>query len=179
MKCKENWEEVVDYEGWYEISDLGRGKRVKAALGTTVGLILKPFADKNNCQQFDLHKNGKGHTMQVHRIVMAAFVGPCPEGKEVNHIDGDRGNNRLDNLEYVTHSENVLHAFRIGLLSRKGEKNSQCILTEDNVHEIRRLIGRETHKTIANMFGVSTSTICAIASGQNWSWLKEDGEEDD
>jgi len=165
-KHKEIWLPIVGYEGWYEISDLGRVKRVKAGRGTYIGRTLKIRADSHGYQQTFLYKNGEDNAILVHRIVMASFVGVCPTGKTVNHKDGDRTNNRLENLEYITPSENKIHAIRIGLCPTK--------LTKEDVHKIRGCLGKKPYKLIAACFNVSLPTIYDIAAGRTWAWLKEE-----
>ncbi|WP_442965127.1 HNH endonuclease [Pseudomonas sp. ESBL1] len=99
--------------------------------------------------------------------------GPCPEGQEVNHIDGNKQNPRLDNLEYVTRSENMRHAFRTGLLSRDGARNSKAALTEDDVRAIRSEYTGEYGQcaSFARRYGVSHSAIQDIVHGRNWTHL--------
>ena len=111
---EEIWEQVVGHEGLYDVSNFGNVMRVKANKGTFVGKILSP-SGSSGYKNVTLFKNGKRKCALVHRLVMQSFVSPCPEGNEVNHKDGNKTNNRLDNLEYVTPSENILHAFAIGL----------------------------------------------------------------
>jgi len=171
----EVWKPVVGYEGWYEVSNNGRLKRVKSACGTFAGRILKPFLSKNTGYfQVDLFKSNSGKRRSVHCIVAESFVGPS-RGKEVNHIDGDKTNNEDSNLEYVTRSENTLHAYSLGLIPR-GSKSHRSILTEVEVLEIKQLLGNETHKVIAEKFNVTESTISAISSGGNWLWLTQEGQ---
>jgi len=172
----ERWEQIDEYEDWYEISDFGRVKRVKAARGTYIGRILKPSINSNGYSQVKLCKNGKEHSVKAHVLVTNAFIGPCPDGMERNHMDGDKTNNRLDNLEYVTPSENVTHAFVTGLAQHRGEKHSSSKLTESNVHEIRRLSCEELQESMAKRFGVSSQSISAVVTGITWSWLKEEEE---
>jgi len=174
----ESWKEVVGYEGWYEISDLGRTKRIKAATNTYAGRILKPGLDGDGYHKVSLSKAGDIRSVKVHKMVITAFIGPRPEGKQINHIDGDKSNNRLDNLEYVTQSENMLHAYKIGLESQRGEKNNYSKLTEENVHEIRRLVGEESQKSMAKRFGVAQETINGVVKGRNWAWLKEEDDDE-
>ena len=176
MYKDERWLPVVGYEGWYDVSDFGRVKRVRAACGTQAGRILKPSITQGY-EHVDLHKKGKDKTMRVHKLVAVAFIGTCPDGVEVNHIDGDKTNNCLNNLEYVTPSENRRHAFRIGLQSFRGENNNSSKLTEENVHEIRKVYGKEPLESIATRFGVSQQTIGDIINGRSWASLKEEGEE--
>jgi len=174
----ERWEPVVGYKGWYEVSDIGRARNVADRKHTFVGKILKQRIISSGYCGISLCRNGDQHDAIVHRLVMAAFVGQCPEGKEVNHKDGDKTNNRLDNLEYVTQSENMIHAFDTGLHSLGGEKNNMSKLTEENVHEIRRLLRAGlTHKSISALFNVSRSCISLIATGERWAYLKEEEEE--
>ena len=114
----ERWKTIPEYSS-YQISDRGRvmslyrnhksGKRINTTR------ILQPITNKSGYLHVTLYQNGKQKTCKVHQFVMAASLGPCPEGLEVNHRDGNKQNNRLENLEYVTSSENHLHAYRNGL----------------------------------------------------------------
>lgn len=96
MDNDEIWKPIPGYEGRYWASNLGRIKSRRK--------ILKTHYSESGYEKVSLYKHGK----KVHRLVMAAFEGekPYPEF-EVNHKDGDRSNNKLDNLEYVTHYENL------------------------------------------------------------------------
>ena len=177
-ETKERWRAVVDYEGLYEISDFGRVRSAIDRKNTFKGKILKQETGVWGYKRVRLYKNGKSQAIKVHKIVITAFIGRRPDGKEVNHKDGDKTNNWLDNLEYVTPSENIRHAYRTGLASQRGEKNANSKLTEDDVHEIRRLLLKGmTQKTIAAMFNVSQQRISSINVGDSWAYLKE--EEDD
>jgi len=171
---EEEWKQIPDYEGWYEISDIGNVKRVLVGPGTAVGKILKIKTTAYGYNEVMISKNGISRSFRVHRLVMAAFVGPCPEGYQVNHKDGNKRNNCLGNLEYVTPSENVRHAHRIGLKYQKGEKNNHSKLTEENVHEIKHLVDiGMTQILIAKRFNVSQSAISLIVVGKNWTHVKE------
>lgn len=101
-------EEWRDYRGGpYAVSNLGRvrnGERLK-----------KPSVSGNGYLIFGLFRAGQRTNVLVHRAVAEAFIGPCPAGLQVNHIDGNKQNARADNLEYVTRSENGQHATRTGL----------------------------------------------------------------
>ena len=174
----ERWEQIPNYEGWYDISDFGRVKRVKASMGAVVGRILKQQINQHGYYMSHLSKKNEDRLLATHRLVILAFVGPCPDGKQVNHIDGDKTNNRVDNLEYVTPSENIRHAYRMGLASNQGERSSGNKLIEDNVHEIRRLLLKGyTRRAIAPLFNVSHQTITDISTGKSWFYLKEESED--
>lgn len=106
----------------------------------------------------------------IHRIVAYAFLGSQPIGHEINHKDGIKGNNRADNLEWVTHSENQLHAVRTGLRKPPiGELNSQSKLTIDQVKEIKYLLSKGHGPTsISKRFNVTYGAIQGIKRGENW-----------
>ena len=90
------------------------------------GKTLRPQEDGNRRLFVTLSKNGKYKPTKVHKLVAAAFIGPRPEGLEINHIDGDHQNNAASNLEYCTQSENMKHAVRLGLVippTRVGSKD--------------------------------------------------------
>lgn len=111
------WKDVQGYEGLYQVSDDGvvRSMPRKSASGRTLsGVILRQHTvDRYN--RVTLYKGGKRHTYMVHRLVARAFC-PNPENKpQVNHIDGNRFNNRAENLEWCTQAENNKHAWNTGL----------------------------------------------------------------
>lgn len=99
---------------------------------------------------------------------MSAFVGKCPEGITVNHLNGDKTDNRLENLEYATQSENNFHAVRV-LGKRRGEDHYYSVLTEEQVKEIRTLLQQKVgRQKIASMYGVTTGAIKGIVEGRSW-----------
>ena len=94
---------------------------------------------------------------------------------QVNHIDGNKKNNCLSNLEWCTNTENQRHAFAHGLISRKGEKNSQSKLTEKDVLEIiNMLLNKIPYRKIMDKFNISKSTISAIKNKRLWRELTKD-----
>ena len=176
---KEEWRAVVEWEGVYEISNYGRVKRVKAGMGASKGKTLCLWKNTGKYLCADLRDNGRRKCCPAHCLVAAAFIGPRTDGKEVNHIDGVRTNNRLENLEYVTHQENIKHAWRIGLMDddrcvARGERHHLNILSEDEVRQIRGLLkeGVLSQTKIARIYNVSKQTISAIKFGRSWAWLE-------
>ena len=119
----ETWKPVIGYENLYEVSDLGNVRSVDRYIDTNIkhvtrrlqkGRILSQNLKKNGYMTVDLCKNGKIKTTLVHRIVADAFL--QEDGKRtINHIDGDKTNNAVCNLERSSHSENIKHAFKTGL----------------------------------------------------------------
>jgi hypothetical protein len=111
----EEWREVPEYESYYQVSNLGRVRRIKACQGTRINRLLKPQRSEHYWIVI-LYDSERGRTQYLHKIVMTAFVGPRPEGYEINHKDGNKLNPRLDNLEYLTPADNMKHAASMGLI---------------------------------------------------------------
>ena len=108
---------------------------------------------------------GVKRTFYLHRLVAEAFLGKPADSNEVNHLDGDKSNNHVSNLEWTTHSQNLQHAVRHGLTTRNALKPA-------DVKMIRKLIADGvSRKEIASCYGVSLSAISHIASGHSWGWL--------
>lgn len=120
---KEHWKIIEDYPN-YEVSNLGTVRNIKT------GCVLRPIVD--DYLRVDLCKDGKHKSKRIHRLVAEAFI-PNPENKRtVNHISGDKTDNRVENLEWATHSENMKHAFRTGLNHHGGglpKQKVRCIET--------------------------------------------------
>ena len=115
---EEKWKPVKGYETEYEVSNLGniRGKERKNTVGRKIAQrILKLRNDKDGYKDVALYKDKKMKRHKVHRLVAIAFI-PNPENKkEVNHINGDKSDNKVCNLEWVTSKENTTHAIKEGL----------------------------------------------------------------
>lgn len=108
----EHWEPIKDFPG-YEISDWGQVRSYRRI--NHQGEILKATVSSRGYASIILYKDGKGYARLVHRLVAEAFI-PNPDQKEtVNHIDCDKLNNHVSNLEWMTKSENVIHAYENGL----------------------------------------------------------------
>lgn len=108
----------------------------------------------------------------VHQLVAAAFIGPCPDGFEINHKDGNRQNNAPSNLEYVTHSENMRHATHVTGTCKPPfvveGRHPMARLTAEQVIDIRRLAPTLTYREIGIRYGVQRDTIKDIVLRRKW-----------
>lgn len=120
---QELFKDIKGYEGLYQISNLGNVKSFKPVSN---GRNLKPVYRKGYAT-ITLRKNGVSKIHRIHRLLAEAFI-PNPKNlAEVNHIDGNKLNNNLSNLEWCTHLENMRHAFNTGLVERKPLTDDQKI----------------------------------------------------
>ena len=169
----ERWKEIPGYEGLYEVSTSGQVRSIRDGKNTHNGLILSPRLRPNGYRQFRLSKNGKPATVKASRLVALTFL-PNPENKPtVNHKNGIKNDDCLENLEWATFSENTKHAFDTGLAKPKlGEKQRSCRLKENQVMTAKRLLNLGYHfRDIATMYNVSPTTIADIKHGRTWGWL--------
>ena len=130
------------------------------------GNILKESFVSTGYKQVTLCNNGKLRNVLVHRIIAETFLENKENKPQVNHINGNKNDNRLVNIEWNTRSENQLHSIRAGLRSAKGEKNSQSKLTETAVREI--FADNRAYSLIAKDYNVSVPTICSIKKRKLW-----------
>lgn len=124
----EEWKAVEGTNGRYEVSNTGK---VRSLICSDCGLIkeLKPTMDNKGYLRVGLWGNGKRNQAKVHRLVAIAFI-PNPENKpEVNHLDGNKTNNNVSNLQWATASENTLHAYKSGLKEKTRESCRKMGLT--------------------------------------------------
>jgi hypothetical protein len=160
----EEWRPVVGYEGWYEVSNLGRVRRIARDPGARTGHVLVPRIRRDGYPFVTLYTgtHASGRMFVVHRLVGAAFLPPRVDAPEINHKDGTRLNARADNLEWVTRGENNLHAYRTGLRSSVWPRS----ITEIAVIMIRQLRGTEPQSVTARRFGINQSQVSRIQSGK-------------
>lgn len=167
VKMREIWKLIFD--GDYELSNLGRDRRLKPSRGARVGYIRESVVENRYVDRsFGKDKNGVVRRAYLHVLVAKEFIGPCPKGKEeVNHKDGVKSNNKWTNLEYVTHKENQEHASRNALMAT-GERVGSSKLSIGEVRAIRKRarVGLKAH--LAKEFGVCLQTICNIVNKKTW-----------
>lgn len=174
----ENWKAIVGYEGYYEASDLGRVRGVERYVKTKGGGVklvrsdfLTPHKGRGDYLHVVLCRHGQMKTTKVHKIILEAFDGPCPDGEECRHLSGDRSDNSFKNLKWGTKGENAADKKRHGT-APIGENNPKSKLIPAQVLEIhRRAIGGEPINDIAADFGVSNITVSHIKCGRTWTHI--------
>jgi hypothetical protein len=180
----EEWRPVVGFEGVYEISSLGRVRRILKSSGTKAGRMLKPqYSNPDGYPSVVLYVQQEGRFRFLHHLVAEAFIGPRPAGKEINHIDGNKKNPDVKNLEYVSPSQNRKHAVDHGLLyvpperRARGEMIGVSKLNPEKVAAIIRQHAAGAYViTLARHYGVSRQTIWKITSRHTWKEVT-DGKE--
>lgn len=154
---------------WSGRDRYGRPKEVWTQLAT----YRRPYG--SNHVVVCLRPNGgykdKTVLFYVHRLVLEAFIGPCPDGMEACHNDGNGSNNNLSNLRWDTRIANAQDMVSHGT-ARLGEKCHFAKLTVEEVIEIRRFCDAKfPHQSVADMFEVARSTVSRISRRVDWKWL--------
>lgn len=149
----------------YEINSLGIIRNRKT------GKIKSQYLANGGYYFVTLHKDNEGgKPRRVHRLIAEAFI-PNPEGKPcINHINGNRSDYSIENLEWCNHQENMEHAFATGLANNTGERNGMAKITESIAGKIKYLLaaGGITQQEIANQFSISRSLVLGIKIGRLW-----------
>ena len=172
----EVWKDIQGYEGLYKISNFGNIK-------SKSGIFKKQFISFKGYLRIKLSNNGEYKSYTVSRLVATAFI-PNPENKpEVNHIDGNKLNNNISNLEWTTKSENAIHAFKNGLRKtnfkpKRGVINNFSKLTEEDVKYIRKNYIKHNGKSsnsreLANLFNVTIVNINHIVNRKTWKYIND------
>lgn len=165
----EEWRAIPGYETHYEASNLGRIRRIAPGPGVTVGRVLQPHLTAHGYHHVGLHC-GSGHHkgFHVHTLIALTFIRPHPPNTQVNHKDGNKLNNLLDNLEWVTAQQNIRHSYQHRLQGKRLVEHF-AKLTPKQVLEIRQ---RKAPKaTLIIQYGVTRRTIERIWTNRTWREL--------
>jgi len=175
----EEWRPVPGYVGIYEVSDQGRvrsldrvvweQRRAGSRFTNRKGRILRYVSGPYGHRTVELNRNG-ARRCGIHRLMLLAFVGPCPAGMVCRHIDGDPVNNSLANLRWGTHQENADDCIQHGRRPR-GSGHPNARLSAADVMDIRTRIPHTSSTALAAEYGVARSTIKDVASGRSWAHL--------
>lgn len=174
----ETWKAVVGWEGVYEVSDLGRVRRIKPYSGSgryrncAVPRLMRTCAGSAGYPLVDLCDAPRKSIVNVHQLVARAFLGPCPIASEINHKDRNRGNAEVCNLEYVSHSENVTHSYTFDdrmATVRRGMGHWNRRVDEDAVRFIRNSCA--SLRELARKYSVSFLTISDIRNRKTWKHI--------
>lgn len=160
---REQWKPIPGLEDRYEVSTMGQVRSIRK------GITMSAQQEWDRRFRISLFNGERHRRWLVHQLVMLTFVGPCPEGHQVNHKDGDCANNKLDNLEYITSRKNYDHAVEL-LLHEHGEARHCAKLNDAKVREMRRLSKEDgvSPRKLAKLFDVSVTTTVLILKRKAW-----------
>ena len=164
---KEIWKVVPGFNKRYMVSNMGRVKSFYANRVT----ILRQFYRTDGYLGLALSKNNKSTSFDVHRLVALSFIDGYIDGLEVNHKNCVKDDNRAENLEWVTHKENAVHAFKNGLHKIfSGVNSGMAKITEEDVATIRYLSKNTsiTYSEIADIYPIGVASVTNIINRKTW-----------
>jgi len=182
---EEEWKDVVGYEGLYQVNKFGavrsldKLRTITYTTGTIAtmnfsGKVLSPKTEKSGYITQSITNSGVRKTIKVHRMVAMAFI-PNPENKpQVNHKNGIKSDNRVENLEWVTTFENRQHAYDTGLQKpTSGTINGMCTHSDREIEfiKIQYALGMR-QIDIANNYGFSPSMVNLIVKNKAWKHIR-------
>lgn len=175
-KKKEIWKQIVNFENDYEISNMGNVRSKERRIIKSNGAIIlypqkikKTFLQPHGYNSTCLCKNNILKYCLIHRLVAEAFIPNVYNKPQINHKNGIKNDNRVENLEWVTARENSIHSRKTGLNMNYGENHHKTKLKYSDVIEIfSSILGR---KQLSEKFNVNRSTIARIQNGDYWSYI--------
>ena len=175
---KEIWKDIPNYEGLYQVSNLGRVKSLdRTVYGkdgksyTKRGKILKNKMGTNGYYYVCLYRNNKQKTFMIHSLVALNYIGERPKNHDICHINGNKLDNTVQNLKYDTRTENFNDMYR------QGGKNPKGKLSVEDVLKMREMYktGKYTFDELADLFNMSSTHTSAIIRRKSFTWLNDDG----
>jgi hypothetical protein len=175
----EEWRDIPGYEGFYLVSNFGNVKSLSRHVRNGKGkrLIREKklhFFLSHGHPRVELNKEGHARKHFIHRLVYRTFIGEIPNGKEINHIDGIKSNNLVENLECVTRQQHHKRT-KIQDLNPKGERHSSAKISETTARKIKEKLSDTTYGNYGGLtklaveLGVSVHIIRNIKYGNAWN----------
>lgn len=164
------WKAFPGFDGLYSVSDDGK------VLNRKLRKKLHPSPDGKGYMRVCLRKNGLSYNKSVHQAMAVAFLGDKRATKTVNHKNGIKSDNRLENLEWLTNAQNMAHAAKLGLRPHpdmRGERNNSAVLSTEDIEYIRLRYnsGSLYQRELAKEYNVTQQTISDIIRGHSWAHL--------
>lgn len=168
----EQWKDICDFEGLYQISNHGRVRNVTHTILQKNGryrtiysrIMTLHHGSNNDYKMIHLHKNNEIFTFLVHRLVASHFISPIPDNMVINHKDGNKCNNHVNNLEIVTQQENIDHSMTTGLFHFSGEEHYRAKITNAQAEEIRKRyqVGGISQSKLGKLYGLTQNSVFKI-----------------
>lgn len=174
----EEWRDIEGFDGWYQVSNTGKVRSCCNSHGTRGKWKLRALsANHDGYLKVRLNKGDKDLTQRVHTLVAEAFL-PNPRGYDtVNHKDGNKTNNAVDNLEWADRSEQMIHAYKLGLKKpMRGSSNCNAKLSDDDVRYIRSHYKRLSQEfgtvALGRKFGLTNAAVGKVVRGETYQEVK-------
>jgi HNH endonuclease/NUMOD4 motif-containing protein len=171
----EEWKEIPGLPH-YQASNLGNIRTMRAGRGCReeVGHVMSGCKDEKGYLLVNCRVDGRSQTQRVHRLIARAFLGEIPPGHQINHLNGKKSDNRLENLEICSPGQNLKHRHEVLKIkiNWRGSKHGLSKLDEKSVRQIRkRYEAGELQTALAKEYGVSSTTIGCVLKRKTWTHI--------